>query len=140
MNRVRNIQLALLLGITFLGAMAWAGWDTMKRSGSMVPEGMSGTAVAKADPSTSARLVMEVLSVGRDGQFSGRVLEEHGGRFRITSVPVEAQLTAESALMMGSVADIKPHAVLQLAGRFDDSHRVRVARAVVLTGYVTVEP
>lgn len=140
MNRARSIQLALLLGITFLGAMAWAGWDTMKRSGSMVPKGMSATAVAKADPNTSARLIMEVLSVGAGGQFSGRVLEAHGGRYRISPVPVEAQMTAESAVMMGGVTDIKPRAVLQLSGRFDDSHRVRVARAVVLTGYVTIEP
>ena len=139
MNRGRSIQLALLLGITFIAAMAWAGWDTMKRAGGMTPKGMSGTAVAKANASTSARLVIEVLSVGEGGQFSGRVLEEHEGRYRLTPVPVEAQLTADSAVVMGGVPDIKPRAVLQLAGRFDDSHRVRVTRAVVLTGYVTIE-
>ena len=139
MNRGRSIQLALLLATTFIGAMAWAGWDTMKRAGSMSHRGTSGTAFAKANPSAAARLVIEVLNVGDHGQFSGRVLEEHGGRYRITPVPVEAQLTADSAVMMGGAADIKPRAVLQLSGPFDDNHRVRVARAVVLTGYVTVE-
>ena len=139
MNRGRSIQLALVLATTFIGAMAWAGWDTMKHAGGTTARGMSAAAVAKADPSAAARLVIEVLSVGDHGQFSGRVLEEHSGHYRITPVPVEAQLTADSAVMMGGAADIKPRAVLQLSGRFDDDHRVRVARAVVLTGYVTVE-
>lgn len=139
MNRGRSIQFALLLAITFAAAMAWAGWDTMKRSGSMTPKGMRGTAFAKANPSASARLVMEVLSVGEGGQFTGRVLEEHEGRYRITPVPVEAQLTADSAVVMGGAADIRPRAVLQLSGRFDDNHRVRIARAIVLTSYVTIE-
>lgn len=139
MNRGRSIQLALLLGATFIGVMLWAGWDTMKRSGAMTPKGMSGTAFAKAGSSTTARLVIEVLAVGADGTFSGRLLEEHEGNYRLTPVPVEGQLTAESAIVMGSTADIKPRAVLQLSGRFDDLHRVRVARAVVLTGYVTVK-
>ena len=139
MNRGRSIQLALLLGITFIAAMAWAGWDTMKRSGGMAPKGMSGTAVAMANARASARLVIEVLSVGEGGQFSGRVLEEDGGHYRVTPVPVAAQLTAESTVIMGGAADIRPRAVLQLSGRFDDSHRVHVRRAVVLTGYVTIE-
>jgi hypothetical protein len=139
MNRGRSIQLAVLLGITFIGAMSWAGWDTMKRAGSMHPKGMNGTAAAKSNASTPAPLMIEVLSVGEGGLFSGRVLEEHEGHYRLTPVPVEAQLAANSAVMMGGTSDIKPRAVLQLSGRFDDSHRVHVARAVVLTGYVTVE-
>lgn len=139
MNRARSIQLALLLGITFTAAMAWAGWDTMKRSEGMAPKGMRGTAFAKANASTSARLVIEVLSVGGGGQFNGRVVEEHSGHYRVTPVPIEAQLTADSVVVMGAVPDIKPRAVLQLSGPFDHNHRVRVARAVVLTGYVTIE-
>jgi len=139
MSRGRSIQLALLLSATFIGVMLWAGWDTMKRSGAMTPRGMTGTAFAKAAASASARLVIEVLAVGADGTFSGRLLEEHGGNYRLTSVPVEGQLTADSAIVMGGTADIKPRAVLELSGRFDDRHRVRVARAVVLTSYVTVE-
>ena len=139
MNRARSIQLAVLLGITFIGAMSWAGWDTMKRAGSMRPKGINGTATAKSNASTPAPLMIEVLSVGEGGLFSGRVLEEREGHYRLTPVPVEAQLAANTAVMMGGTSDIKPRAVLQLSGRFDDSHRVRVARAVVLTGYVTVE-
>src|SRR6185437_4988032 len=113
--------------------------DTMKRAGSMARRGVSATAVTTANRSASARLMIEVLSVGDHGQLSGRALEGYGGRYRITSVPVEAQLTAGSVVLMGGAADIKPRAVLQLSGRYDDNHRVRVARAVVLTGYVTVE-
>lgn len=139
MNRGRSIQLALLLATTFIAAMAWAGWDTMRRAGGMTHRGVSGTAFAEVNPSAAARLVIEVLSVGDNGQFTGRVLQEHGGRYRLTPVAVEAQLSVDSAVMMGGAADIKPRAVLQLSGRFDDSHRVHVARAVVLTGYVTVE-
>ena len=139
MNRGRSIQFALLLGIAFIAAMAWAGRDTVKRAGGMTPKGMNGTAVAKASAGTSARLVIEVFSVGEGGLFSGRVLEEHEGHYRLTPVPVEGQLTADSAVVMGSVPDIKPRAVLQLSGQFDDNHRVRIARAVVLTGYVTIE-
>lgn len=139
MNRARSIQLALLLAITFFGAMAWAGWDTMQRSGNTRTNDTGGTAVAEADRGGSMRLVMEVLSVGGGGQFTGRVLRAHAGRYRITAVPVEAKLTADSAVVMGRAADIRPRAVLQLSGRLDDSHRVRVARAVVLTGYVTIE-
>ena len=139
MNRGRSTQFAVLLSVTFVAAMAWAGWDTMKRSSSMTPRAMSAVAYDTAAPSTSARLVMEVSTVSAGGRFGGRLLEELGGRYRLTSVPVEAQLAPGSSVVMGGAADIKPRAVLQLAGRFDESHRIRVARAVVLTGYVTVE-
>lgn len=139
MNRGRSTQFALLLGVIFITAMTWAGWDTMKRSGGMAPKGMREPALANTAPGSSAQLVMEVLSVGNGGQVRGRLLERHKGRYRLTAVPVAAQLTAESAVLMGAAADIKPRAVLQLSGRFDDGHRIDVARAVVLTGYVKVE-
>lgn len=139
MNRGRSTQFALLLGVIFISTMAWAGWDTMKRSGGMAPKGMGEPALANTAPGSSAQLVMEVLSVGNGGQVRGRLLEGHKGRYRLTGVPVAAQLTAGSAVLMGAAADIKPHAVLQLSGRFDDGHRIEVARAVVLTDYVKVE-
>lgn len=138
MNRRRSTQLAVLLSVAFIAAMAWAGWDTMKRASGMTPKGMNATAYAKAAPTASARLVIEVLSLGDAGRFSGRLLEERGGHYRLTPVSVEAELTPDSAFVMGGISDIKPSAVLQISGRFDDRHRVRVARAVVLTGYVTV--
>lgn len=139
MNRGRSIQFALLLGVIFITAMALAGWDTMKRSGGMAPKGMGGAAFANTAQGASARLLIEVLGVSNDGQLHGRLLEAHAGRYRLTSVPVTAQLSAASAVVMGAAADIKPRAVLQLSGRFDDGHRIEVARAVVLTGYVKVE-
>lgn len=140
MNRARSTQFALLLGVIFVTGMAWAGWDTMKRSGGMAPQGVDGTAfAAHGAPGASAKLIIEVLSVDNSGRLEGRLVEEHAGRYRLTPVPVMAQLAADSAVVMGAAADIKPRAVLQLSGRFDDGHRIRVARAVVLTGYVTVE-
>lgn len=139
MNRGRSTQFALLLGAIFVAAMVWAGWDTVKRAGGMAPKGVSGTAFANSAPGASAQVVIEVLSVDNGGRLRGRLLEEHEGRYRSTSVPVAAQLTADSTVVMGASADIKPRAVLQLTGRFDDGHRIDIARAVVLTGYVTVE-
>jgi hypothetical protein len=138
MNRGRGTQFALLLGVIFIGTMAWAGWDTMKRSGGMTPKGESGAALAASAPGASVRLLMEVLSVGDAGRFSGRLLEDDGGSYRPTAATVTARLTADSAIVMGAAADIKPSAVLELSGRVDDRHRVRVTRVVVLTGNVTV--
>lgn len=139
MNRARSTQFALLLGIIFITAMTWAGWDTMKRSGGMAAKGMGRAAFGQTAPGASAKLIVEVLSVDNSGQLEGRLVQEHAGRYRLTPVPVIAQLTADSAVVMGAAADIKPRAVLQLSGRFDEDHRIDVARAVVLTGYVTVE-
>lgn len=139
MNRGRSTQFALLLGVTFVAAMAWAGWDTTERAGGMTAKGMSGTAFANTAPGASMRIVIEVLGVGAGGHFRGRLLERRGGTYRSTPVSVAAQLTADSVVVMGAAADIKPRAVLQLSGQFDDRHRVHVARVVVLTGYVTVE-
>ncbi|MDE2451770.1 MAG: hypothetical protein KGO22_22515 [Gammaproteobacteria bacterium] len=139
MNRGRSTQLALLLGVIFITAMAWAGWDTLKRSGGMAPRGVGGMAFANSAPGASTQVVIEVLSVGAGGRLRGRLLEEEGGRYRPTLVPVAAQLTADSAVLMGSAADIEPRAVLQLTGRFDGGHSIDITRAVVLTGYVTVE-
>lgn len=139
MNRGRSVQFALLLGVIFITAMAWAGWDTMRRSGGMTPKGMGEKAFTNIAPGASLQLVIEVLSVDNGGQVRGRLLEEHAGRYRLTPIPVAAQLTADSAVAMGTAADIKPRAVLQLSGRFDDGHRIDVERAVVLTGYVTVD-
>jgi hypothetical protein len=135
MKHGRSIQLALLLGVTFVAVMLWAGWDTMAH---MTARGMSSAALAESTSSTPAQLVIEVLTVDTQGNFSGRLLEEDGGSYRLTSTQVDGRLTADSAIVMGGAADIKPRAVLQLSGRVDDRHRIRVARAVVLTGYVTV--
>lgn len=138
MSRSPSTQLALLLVVFFIAAMAWATWDTMKRPGSMSPRGAHGAVFANAAPGASAQLVIEVLSVGSNGQISGRLLEENGGRYRPTLVPVVAQLTTHTAVVMGTEADIKPRAVLDLSGRVDEHHGVSVARVIVLTNYVAV--
>lgn len=135
----RGTVFAILLGIAALAAMAWAGWSAMQRSAAMTLTDTSATAFAGAAPGASADLIVEALRVGAGGELTGRLLEPHGSGYRRTAVYVTARLTAGSAVLMGTAADIKPRAVLELSGRFDDDHRVRVARVVVLTGYVTVE-
>lgn len=111
----------------------------MQRSAAMTLTNTSATAYAGAVSGAPAELVIEALRVGADGQLTGRLLEKHGSGYRRTAVSVAARMTAASVVVMGAAADIKPRAVLELSGRFDDDHRVRVARVVVLTGYVTVE-
>lgn len=138
MSRSPSIQLALLLAVFFIAAMAWATWDTMKRSGAMALRGTHGAAIVITRARATAGLIIEVLSVGNDGQIKGRLLEEYGGSYRPTPVPVMAQLTTHTAIVMGTAADIKPRAVLDLSGRVDDHHHFSVARVIVLTDYVTV--
>jgi hypothetical protein len=139
MNLGRAGPFALILGIAVLAVMGWAGWSATERSLVMTPKDMSATAFADAAPGAPVHVVIEVASIDTGGQLRGRLLEEHGHEYRRTSVSVVAQLTADSAVLMGAAADIKPHAVLELSGRFAGHHLVRVARIVVLTGYVTLE-
>jgi hypothetical protein len=138
-GRGRSILFTVTLGASVLAVIIWAGWSAMRRSAGMTPRDMSETAFLHAAPEASAQAVVEILSVGTGGELRGLLLRTHGGGYQPTSVAVTAQLTPGSAIVMGAAADIKPRAVLQLSGRFDDHHRLRVARVVVLTGYVSIE-
>jgi hypothetical protein len=111
----------------------------MRRSAGMRSTDTSETAFVHAAAGTSVQSVIETLSISTGGELGGLLLRAHGDAYQRTSVPVNALLTADSAVVMGAAADIKPRAVLQISGRFDDRHRVRVARVVVLTGYVSIE-
>lgn len=139
MNRGRVTQLVLLLSVILVGATLWAGWDALKLFGGMAPKGLPRTAFANTAPGAAAQLVIQVLSIGKDGEITGRLLEGREERYRSTSVPVVGQLTAHAAVLMGTAADIKPHAVLDISGKLDAHHRISVERVIVLTGYVTVE-
>jgi hypothetical protein len=121
MNRGRSALFALMLGIAVLALLGWAGWTAMQRAAGMTPKSMSGTSFADAAPGASAELIVEVLSIGADGQIEGRLLEREGGGYRRTSVPVTATLAADTAFAMGAATDVKPRAILQLSGRLDDS-------------------
>lgn len=140
MNRGRSAFLGLMLAVAVLASLGWAAWSAMQRAAGMTPKNMSGALFADAVPGAPAECIVEVSRVGADGELEGRLLDKDGRSYRRTSVPVVAQLTPHPAVVMGAAADIKPRAVLQLSGRFDNHHRVRVAQVVVLTGYVTVEP
>jgi hypothetical protein len=137
--RGRGVLFAVTLSAAVLALMVWAGWSAMRRSAGMTPGNMSESAFLRAAPDFPAQAVVEILSVGPGGELRGVLLRAHGRGYQLTPVAVTAELTPGSRIVMGAAADIEPRAVLQLSGRFDDRHRLRVARVVVLTDYVSIE-
>jgi hypothetical protein len=50
------------------------------------------------------------------------------------------KLAADTSILMGSLADLKPNAVVQVSGTLDAERVLRATQVVILTNYVHVLP
>lgn len=58
--------------------------------------------------------------------------------YRESGSHLELELTPQTTFVMGSAADVRPGAIVEVAGTLDADHVVRARRIVVLTGYIKV--
>jgi len=58
--------------------------------------------------------------------------------YRDTGARFEVELTPQTQFLMGSAADLRPGAVVEVAGTLDAARIVRARRIVILTGYIRV--
>jgi len=51
---------------------------------------------------------------------------------------ISAILAGDTSIVMGKPHEIRPGAIIQLAGAFDNQHRLHVKQVVILSGYVRI--
>jgi hypothetical protein len=120
-----------------------ATWSILARARQMRTVEMAPSAFSAMPGGQSAKAVVFLIKVD-GGKLSGILLQRKTDtvyRKPIDSVgsSISAELTPETAVVMGAPRDIVADAVVQLAGTLDASHVLHTTQVVVLTGYVRVE-
>ena len=113
--------------------------DVVRRAGQMRTATTSAAAVLQAPPGSLVKAVVRLEDVSESSACLAQLLEALDGEtYRATSTRVHVALTAETEVVMGSEADVRPGAVVQVAGTIDREHAIRVRQIVILTGYIRV--
>jgi hypothetical protein len=131
------LLLAAVVGACVVLAAGAIGLDVMHRAGAMVPASTSAAALLNAPSGTTYKAVLRIGQPAAGG-FAVEVLEGSGTQFRATGVTARLQLDTNVTMVMGTVDDIKPGAIVQASGTVTAGHALHARQIVVLTGYVQV--
>jgi hypothetical protein len=98
---------------------------------------------AVTNSAAGSTLDMEVQVTGSTtaGNLTTRLLVRRGDAYVVSADTVEIHLMPDAKFVMGSQADLKPGAVLQVHGILESASRrlLDAQQLVILTGYVKVE-
>ena len=132
----------VLLTLTAVAAaaiVAAVAFDVVRRAGQMRAATTPAAAVLQATAGSPVKAVVRLEEVREGGTCLAQLLEALDEEaYRATSTRVRVALTPETQVVMGSDADVKPGAVVQVAGTIDREHAIRVRQIVILTGYIRV--
>jgi hypothetical protein len=129
----------LALAAAIAVSLATTGSKKQAAEGARMGPAPARSADALARPGERVNVAVE-LDATTGGVLRGRFLQPAGeNAFRRTDRPVEVRWAPGQGVLMGSSGDIRPGAVLQVAGRVGASGRVEARQLVVLTGYVEVQ-
>jgi hypothetical protein len=133
----------VLFFIALATVAGWAAWSVLARARQMRPAAMPPSAFSAMPAGQSAEAVVFLNGVDH-GKLSGTLLQRESdtlyrGPSDQVGSEVEAELTADAAVVMGRPQDIVAGAVVQVAGALDGRHVLHTTRVVILTGYVRVE-
>jgi len=131
-----------LLTLTSLAAaviVAAIVLDVVRRAGQMRAATTSAAAVLEAPPGSLVKAVVRLEDVRGASACRAQLLEALDGEtYRVTSTRIHVALTPDTEVVMGSDADVRPGAIVQVAGTIDSEHAIRVRQIVILTGYIRV--
>lgn len=131
----------VLFFIMLAAVAAWAARSVLLRGRQMRPADTPAVAFRDIPSGRSAKAVVLLNRVDH-GKLSGTMLQRESEtmyRRPAEPSPVDAELTSETAVVMGTAQDIAPGAVVQVAGTMDSRHVLQTRQIVILTGYVRVE-
>jgi len=130
--------LVFVIGVAAAGAVAL---DVYRRSGGMRPTMSPIAAVLAATRGSTVKAVIRLEGHAGKNTYSAALLEgNNGADYRTTQSHIRVALSADTALVMGGVADIKPGAVVQVTGTMDSEHALHASQIVILTGFVHLVP
>ena len=132
----RKWLLWALTGSVVLAAGSAIVFDVTRRAASMRPATARAAAVLAARPNTSVTAVVR-LQGPEAGTYLAELLESVGETtYRETPTLIHVALSADIRVVMGSRGDIRPGAIVQVAGTIDGQHTLHASRMVILSGYV----
>lgn len=125
-----------LVTAALVGAVVF---DVTRRAGSMRPAKTSADSVLQARPGQGLKAVVRLEGTPRADVYTAELLESVDGTiYRATPNHLQIALLPETEVVMGSAADVRPGAVVQVAGTIDREHTIRAKRIVILTGFISV--
>ncbi len=124
------------IGILFIAVVAYVGWDVTVRATRMQPARATAAELSAATPGQSLKFVARIDA--RDGDaLEARVLEAvSDSEYRTTTKVIRAQLEVDTRVIMGTTADLKTGAIVQLDGTMGKGGSLAVKRAVNLSAYI----
>lgn len=130
------------LGIIVLAAIAALGliwvWSGAGEAMCMRVQASSPTHLAHLKFDETVKAVIQV-SQAASGQIYGQLLHKQDQTHYVRSAStVEARWAAGTKLVMGKSNDIRPGAIIYLAGRLAPDRSIHASQIVVLTRYVRV--
>jgi hypothetical protein len=137
-----NRALLALAWISVAAVIASVVLDVTRRAERMRPSAVSGAAALAAESAQPGETVKAVVRLGRSGE-RGRYLAAALARvdettYRESGSHLELELTPQTAFVMGDAADVRPGAIVEVAGTLDAARVVRARRIVILTDYIKV--
>jgi hypothetical protein len=111
----------------------------LSRMGATAQDSLRSAGLASARPGQEVTAIVRLGDRDTDGTYVGILIEPTGDTYVASSTTLRVRFADDIELVMGGSDDIKPQAVLQLTGTLDGQTTVIARRAVVLTGYVTVQ-
>jgi hypothetical protein len=136
---------ATLRGVLFFIVLAvvagWAAWSVVVLGRQMRPADTPAVAFRALPSGQSAKAVVFLSRVDH-GKLSGTLLQPESDtvyRRPAEATQVDAEMTPDTAVVMGVPQDIAPGAVVQLAGTLDGRHVLQTRQIVILTRDVRVE-
>lgn len=91
-----------------------------------------------APTGSNVQLMVRVVSLKRDTLHADLLAQVDSSHYKTTGTQVDLYFPADTPLMMGGSADVKPGAVLYVYAVATMRDRADVKRAVVVTPYATV--
>jgi hypothetical protein len=138
-RKLRRVWLVLAAMLVLLAALVvWKSASMAKRMSTVAAS--NGQDFSQSALGSQVKFVLEIRERGADGKITGKLLEKKTEEiYARTMTPVTLQSNAQTKMMMGKAADVRPGAVVYVAGTVQKDHGIQAEQIVILTGYVKVQ-
>ncbi len=135
-----NRALLALAWITVAAVVVAVILDVTRRAEHMRSSVVSAAQGAEsAQPGGTVKAVVRLERPGERGRYLAAALASvDETTYRESGGHLELELTPQTTFVMGSADDVRPGAIVEVAGLLDAAQVVRARRIVILTGYVKV--
>jgi hypothetical protein len=135
-----NRALLALAWITVAAVIVAVVLDVTRRADHMRRSPVVSAAAAQAAQSGgTVKAVVRLERLGESGRYLAATLTSvDETTYRESGSHLELELTPQTAFVMGNAADVRPGALVEVAGTLAAAQVVRARRIVILTGYIKV--